>query len=290
MPRVPLLSWRHGQVSARWVLERGSVRASAPVEVIGGFPGSLRSSNRLQKTTLIATDRYLVVGEGSTTGFALPMRDVLAAGLVRPSRQANVGLVVHYQDGPAVGTFALNFLGLARGLSGGRRAEDVLRVLEDRGVRCIKPNRIHGALRLSHSWEDARRYASEPLAWSGLALASVGGWFGAVQHPCRVWLTEESLFWYCSQGDGVNRLVLNDIIDVRDGVADRVLISFRDSAGHRCDLPFDFDCGTPGTEPMQQRLRFLNLLASCGVRVSTASLPIAPWRSGGTLRPADGGR
>jgi hypothetical protein len=272
------------------MLERGSVRASAPVEVIGGFPGSLRSSNRLQKTSLIATDRYLVVGEGSTDGFALPMRDVLAAGLVRPSRQANVGLIVHYQDGSEIGTFALNFLGLARGLSGGRRAEDVLRVLEDRGVRRLKPSQMTGALRLSYSWEDARRYASEPLVWSGLVMASVGGWYGAVQHPCRVWLTEESLFWCCTQGEGINRLALTDIIQVRDGVADRVLISFRDSAGQRCDLPFDFDSGTTGAQPMEQRMRFLNVLASRGVRVRTAPPPLAPWRSGDVQRPADRGR
>jgi hypothetical protein len=30
---------------------------------------------------------------------------------------------------------------------------------------------------------------------------------------------------------------------------------------------------------MQQRMRFLDVLASCGVAVSTAPLPLAPWRS-----------
>jgi hypothetical protein len=279
LPRLPMLLRRRDRVSPRWVMERGPVRASAPVNAIGGFPGSLRSANRLESTSVIVTDRYMVVGEGSTGGFALPMADVLAAELVRPSRQANVGMVVHYRDGSGVGTFALDFLGLARGASGGRRAEEVLRVLKNQGVQRLGPGRVPGALRLTLTWEDARRHDHEPLMWSGLARASVGGWYGAVQHPCRVWITGESLFWCCSEGEGVNRLALTDIVDVRDGVADRVCIAFRDSGGHRCDLPFDFDTCTSGTQPMQQRMRFLDVLASCGVAVSTAPLPLAPWRS-----------
>ena len=286
LPRLPVPTWRHERVSPRWILERGPVRASAPVDVIGGFPGSLRSSNHLQRTSVLVTDRYLVIGEGTHGGFALPVKDVLAAGLFRPSRQVNAGLVVQYQDGAVTGAFALNFRGLARGLSGGRRAEDVLRVLEDRGVRSLTPENTPGSMRLALSWQDARRYADEPLAWSGVAHASFGGWYGSLHGVCRVWLTEEALFWCCSEGTGVNRVAFNAIIEVSDGVADRIRLSIYDSAGCRCDLPFDFDTGTPGLDATRQRMQFLNLLASHGVAVRTAPVPLAPWRIAAIQRSA----
>lgn len=289
MPALPSVGWRRGHVPTRWVLERGSVRAEAPVDVLGGFPGSLGSLNRLQRTEVIATDRYLVIGEGSAGGFALPMADIRAVDLVRPSRQANPGLVIHYQDGPDIGTFAMNFRGLARGLSGRRRAEEVLRVLEDQGIPRMTSSRAPGPQRLSLSWESARRHVAEPLLWSGQARASVGGWYGAVQRSCRVWLTEDSFLWCCSEGNGVNRLPLADIVEVRDGVADRIRVAARDAAGHRYDLAFDFATGTSGVDPMRQRVQLLNALASRGVAISTAPAPLAPWRRGGVVRPTDRG-
>lgn len=286
LPQLPIPAWRRERVSPRWILERGPVRASAPVDVIGGFPGSLRSSNHLQRTSVIATDRFLVIGEGADGGFALPIKDVLAAGLFLPSRQANAGLSVQYQDGPVVGTFALNFRGLARGLSGVRRAEEVLRVLEDRGVRSLSPESVPGSMRLALSWQEARRYANESLVWSGMARASVGGWYGALHRACRVWLTEEALFWCSSESNGVNRVAFNDIIEVSDGVADRVRLSIHDSVGHRCDLPFDFDAGIQEMEASRQRMQFLNVLASHGVAVRTAPVPFAPWRIAALQRSA----
>src|SRR5690606_12336543 len=145
-------------------------------------------------------------------GFALPISDILAAGVVRPSAQVNPGLVVQFQDGAGAGSFALNFRGLPRGLSGVLRPEEMLRVLEAQGVRRLSPERLPGFPRLLLTWEDARTFADESLVWAGMAQAAVGGWFGAMQHRCRVWLTEQSLFWSCPEGDGVNRLPVSHIV------------------------------------------------------------------------------
>lgn len=285
---LPILKARRqrGGLPARWVMERGAVRASAPVDALGGFPGSLTSRNLLASTTVIVTARYLVVGEGTTEGFALRLDDVRSAGVVRPSRQANPGLVVQFEDGRGIGTFALNFRGLARGLSGRHRAEEILRVLEEQGVRRVKPRGYSGFPRLGISWEDAAIHASEPVVWAGRATASVGGWYGSVQRSCRVWMTEGSLFWCCAEGQGVNRLVLSNIVEVRDGVTDRVRISFDDYSGERFDLPFDIHPNASATPGTQQRNRFLNALAACGVPISTATVAKAPWRPGETMRPA----
>lgn len=290
LPSFSMPARRQNEVSARWVMERGPVRTMAPVDVLGGFPGSLESANRFQGTTVLVTSRYLVVGEGTAGGFALPIADVLAAGIVRPSRQTNPGLVIRYQDGSSVGAFALDFRGLARGLSGRHRAEEVLLTLEELGVQRLASSRIPGAPALVLSWSDAQHHDPETLIWAGRAVSSVGGWYGAVQRECRVWLTEESLFWCCSHGNGVNRLPIPDIIDVRDGVADRICLAFRDGAGQRYDLVFDLQGDVSRTSAAQQRMQLLNALASVGVPVGTAPRAMAPWRRGGMMRPTDLGR
>ncbi len=96
---LPGSATRGRRIPAHWVMQRGPVRATAPVDALGGFPGSLRSRNALERTTVIVTSRYLVVGEGTNDGFALRMNDLLSAGMVRPSPRSNPGLVVSFQDG-----------------------------------------------------------------------------------------------------------------------------------------------------------------------------------------------
>lgn len=290
LPDVPMPSFRRERVPTRWILERGPIRASAPVDVLGGFPGALHSTHHFRDTALIVTERYLVIGEGAPDGFAIPIVDVLSAGLIRPSRQANLGLIIHYQDGPDVSSFALNFRGLARGLSGRSRADNVLHQLVKTSV--MRERLMHGwdAPPLAMSWDDARRHAAEALVWSGTAMAAVGGWYGSEQRACRIWLTDESLFWSTRDGDGVNRLPLTGILDVRDGVGDRIRVSTRDRAGHRFDLPFDFACCPAGMNSSHQRHRFLNALASRGVAMRAEPVPLAPWQRGSLMRPSDRNR
>jgi hypothetical protein len=92
------------KVPSRWLIERGPTRASAVVDVIGGFPGSIRSANLLTRTTVVTTDRYLVVGEGTATGFAIRLQDVIGAGLVRSAAQTTPALVIRYRDGDTAGS------------------------------------------------------------------------------------------------------------------------------------------------------------------------------------------
>ena len=283
-------SRRGERLPARWIMQRGPVRASAPVDALGGFPGSLRSRNVLECTTVVVTSRYLVVGEGTGDGFALRMDDLRAAGMIRPSPQANPGLVVSFQDGVATGTFALNFRGLARGLSGRHRAEEVLRVMQEQGVQLLGQHRLSGWPSLALSWEDARIHEAETLLWAGMARACVGGWYGAVQRSCRVWLTRTSLLWCCSDGEGVSRLSLSDLVEARDGVSDRICVSFNHQGDQRYDVLFDFDVVAPGLEGKEQRARFLDALAACGVPVSTATAAMVPWRHRGNVQQGNSWR
>src|SRR5688500_17091019 len=89
IPRLPARPRRSTRVPSRWLIERGETRVDAPVIAFGGFPGSLRSMNRLDDVRVVVSSRYLGVGEGSSHGFALSMRDVLAVSMVQPDPRTN---------------------------------------------------------------------------------------------------------------------------------------------------------------------------------------------------------
>ncbi|HEV2074005.1 MAG TPA: hypothetical protein VGR29_10230, partial [Thermomicrobiales bacterium] len=74
----------------------------------------------------------------------------------------------------------------------------------------------------------------------------------------------------------------SDIAGARDGVSDRIRVSFH-QGDQQYDLLFDFDVPAPGLVGKEQRTRFLNALAACGVPVSTAAAATAPWRHRGEV-------
>lgn len=288
VPQIPALPRRHDHVPARWLIERGTTRVKAPVNVFGGFPGSLRSMNRLDDVPLVVTMRYLVVGEGTPYGFAVPIQDVLSVALVRPNRQSNHGLRIWYRDGDQVASFFLDCRGLSRCISGLTRAEQVLQFLVERGVTPVACKDAARLPSLHMNWDEARRHTSEDLVWAGNGVSAVGGWFGTRHDHCRVWLTEQSLLWAGAHQQGVNRIGLTDIVRARDGAGDRVCIGLIDGLGCRFDLSFDL--AGDHVEMQRQaspRVQFMNALASHGVPVATATPPIAPWRAGSIVRPAD---
>ena len=270
-----------GKVPSRWLIERGSVRAAATVDVHGGFPGSIRTGNRLPRTSAIVSARYLVVGEGTADGFALPLDDILSAGLVRVAGQPVPGLVVRYREEDRLRVFGLEFRGLTRTLAGRWRAEEVLAALAGCGVPVADERRIGGPARLKLTWEEAEAFAGEDLRWSGLSTASVGGWFGARRSCCRVWLTCTSLFWCCRQGSGVNRLPLADISGVQAGPYSTVLVATTDAAGCAYEVPFRFELAVNGQSADMQRAGFLEHLRAAGLAVRPAMPPLAPWRAAG---------
>ncbi len=153
----------------------------------------------------------------------------------------------------------------------------MLRVLQEQGVQQLGHHRLSGGPSLALPWEEARVHETETLLWAGRASACVGGWYGTVQRSCRVWLTRTSLFSCCTEGEGVNWLSLSDIAGARDGVSDRICVSFH-QGDQRYDLLFDFDVPASGLVGKEQRTRFLNALAACGVPVGTATAATVPWR------------
>jgi hypothetical protein len=271
------------RVPSRWKVERGTTRATASVDVIGGFPGSIRSANLLTRLALTTTDRYLVVGEGIGEGFAIRLEDVLGAGIVRSPARSTPGLSIRYQDGDAVRTFGLRFRGISRSISGEFRAERVLRALAAVGVPELDERRIAGPTRIAMTWDEARSRGNEYLLWSGAATAAVGGWFGSRRNTCRVWLTTSSLFWCCREGQGINRLDIADITGVRVGPFDTVLVSTCDGMGHQFDLPFVFDLRTDDQDPEALMAAFIDALRESGVPASQAAPPQAPWLRGGVV-------
>jgi hypothetical protein len=260
-------------VPSRWLIERGPTRATAAVDVVGGFPGAVRAASLLTRTTLIISDHYLVVGEGTPYGFALPLADLLGAGVFRSATQATPGLTIRYREGDTVRTFGMQFRGVSRTLAGAWRAEEALRALAAQGVPVSDERRIAGPSRLSMSWQDARARGDEPVLWSGAATAAVGGWFGGRRNACRVWITDASLFWTCREGRGVNRLCLSEIAGVRVGPTATVLVATSDGLGHQYELPFVFanddDLGA-----------FLDALARVDIAATPAPASLTPWLRG----------
>jgi hypothetical protein len=267
-------------VPSRWRIERGTTRSTASVDVYGGFPGSIRSASLLTRTSLITTDRYLVVGEGTGAGFAIRIEDMIGAGIVRSAAQSTPGLTIRYRDGDRVRTFGLGFRGISRTVSGEFRAETVMRALATVGVPVLDERRITGPVRMAMTWDEARTRGHEPLQWSGTASAAVGGWFGARRSACRVWLTSSSLFWCCREGQGINRLDLACITDVRVGPFDTVLVSTADGLGHQFEVPFRFDLRASDQDPEAVMVAFVDALRASGVPASQAVPPQAPWLRG----------
>lgn len=276
------------RVPARWLIERGATRVEAPVIALGGFPGSLRSMNRLDDVRLVGSSRYLVVGEGTSHGFAIPMRDVLAASMIRPDHRSNHGLVIWYRDGGVTGSFFLAFRGLNRAIAGVRRAGAVMQHLIERGVAPVDPADAGQTPALYLTWEAAEQLGPERIVWRGDGIASVGGWFGSRRETCRLWMTDTSLLWAGASQDGLNRISLRDIVAARDGAGDRISIGIRDSLGHRYDLSFDLAIDHLELQPhANPRVQLMDALARHGVPVSTVPVPLAPWRSGAMIRPMD---
>lgn len=287
-PQMPSRPRAMASVPSRWLIERGETRLQSPVVALGGFPGSLRSMNRLHDASLICSARYLVVGEGTATGFAIPMRDVLSVSMVRPDRRSNHGLLISYRDGDATGSFFLQFRGISRGLSGLRRAEQAMQFLVERGVAPVDAGDAFSTPALYLSWDDAPSLAAEHILWSGNGVAPVGGWFGAIQDASRIWLTDRHLLWAGASGSGLNRIALSDIVEARDGTGDRISVGIRDAMGARYDLTFDLALHhLELARHANPRVQFMDALARRGVPVATASTPLAPWRAGSVVRPMD---
>lgn len=270
--------------SRAWASRRGEDLVRAQVDIVGGFPGSLRWQQKLANTTLHLTDSWLIIGEGSNSGFTLPIERITGTstqsfgGLQPPS------LAVWYQDGDMRGSFLISFRGTARNRAGMFRAEWLQAHLTNLGVDGIDEEDARFVPSIHCPWDCVADIADDELLFTGTAIASAAGPFGAVLDTSDVWITERSLIWCPQHGEGLNCLPLDAIIECRNGFGDRLSIGIEDACGGRYDLYFDF---TSKHDRSQPAARVKELLAAAGIPTSTAVIPIAPWRSGGTRRPSD---
>lgn len=277
-------SRRVAPISRSWASDRGNEILRAQVDVSGGFPGNLRWQQQLPNTSLHLTNTWLIFGEGTNYGFALPLTLLKGVTVQRFGGLQPPGLVVWYQDGDMQGSFLISFRGTARNRAGVLRAEWIQGHLLNLGVP--KANEISARFvpSIYCAWEDIADLADDDVLFAGRAVASAAGPFGAILDSSEVWITERSLIWCPEHGQGLNCLSLDSIIDCRNGFGDRLSIGIEDAQGGRYDLYFDFtsrkDRSNPGAQVQE-------LLAAAGVPVGTAVSPIAPWRSGGTRRPSD---
>lgn len=277
-------SRQRSMIPRSWAAQRGVEITRAQVAVAGGFPGSLRWQHHLPKTSLHLTESWLIIGEGSSAGFTLPLDRIAGVTVKDFGGLQPPGLIVWYQDGELNGSFLLKFLGTARNRAGVLRAEWLYTHLMELGVpegddesACFVPP-IH------YSWDDISHLANDEILFSGRAIASSAGPFGALLDSSDVWITERSLLWCPEHGTGLNCLPLDLIIDCRNGFGDRLSIGIEDSCGGRYDLYFDFTSREGRSNPAG---KVKQVLAAAGIPTGTAVVPIAPWRSGGTRRPSD---
>lgn len=280
---VPTSRKPKARISRAWASQRGVDIARASVDVSGGFPGCLRWQHKLQSTSLAITDQWLIVGEGTNFGFALPIERITGVsvqpfvGLLPPQ------LVIWFQDADTHGSFHISFRGTARNRAGEFRAEYMHSRLLDLGVQDVDPESASFTPNIHCSWHDATSLADEEVLLRSNAIASSAGPFASSLDSAVVWITEHSLIWSADHGEGLNCIPLDTIVDCRYGYGDRLTIGIEDTRGGRYDLYFDFST-TDRKQPVAAVIQVLN---GAGIPVDQAAMPIAPWRRGGTRRPTD---
>lgn len=278
------VSSRHAKITRAWETDRGRDILIAQVDVAGGFPGGLRWQNLLTCTSLHLTDRHLIVGEGTSAGFALPLARISGSAIQHTSGLKPPCLTIWFQDGEMIGSFCIRFRGTARGRSGLLRADVWQQYLADVGIPKISTETARFSPNLHLDWDEVHDFVDDEIIFSGPVTASVGGWFASALDSAEIWITEHSIIWCARHGEGINRIALDRIIDSRNGFGDRLAIGIEDACGGRYDLFFDFadkqDRENPGARVHQ-------ILAALGVPVRTSAPVIAPWRRGGTRRPTD---
>ena len=275
---------REAKITRAWEANRGRDRLIAQVDIAGGFPGGLRWQNMLTSTTLHLTDRHLIVGEGTKTGFALPLAIIAGSAIQHTTGLKPPCLTVWFQDADQIGSFSIGFRGTARGRSGLLRAEVWQQHLADVGIPAVETAQARFSANLHLDWDEIHDIVDDEIVFSGNGTASVGGWFASELDDANLWITEHAIIWCGKHGDGVNRLPIDSIINTRSGYGDRLAIGIEDACGGRYDLYFDFgdkqDRENPGARVHQ-------ILASMGVPMGNPTAVIAPWRRGGTRRPTD---
>lgn len=288
LPRLGLVGSVDAEavVVRNWASVRGTVVWEGAADLIGGFPGFAACGGRLGGTRVRLTDRYLLVDEGRANGFGLPLAWLADAALVvaapadRAASKGDAAIHLRYEDGLAMRRFVLRPRQGPRDAPDSRRGEQVMAALAAVGVAQRAEASTEPSLTVD--WAAAAAFERENVVWSGRASAPVGG--GLERDGCDVWLTTRSLIWGTGGGDGVDRLPLDEVLDVlsaRDSgrvSPPAVFVGTADGSGGRRELPFVFDLLSPGERNRRERGAFLVGLRARGVPAARAGFLPQPWR------------
>ncbi len=268
-----------------WAAERGATHWEGTGDVLGGFPGSAARGGRLNGAEVRITDRYVLIDEGRSHGFGVPLRWLVGAHAAAPAVGGEPLLRLAYGEGTITRTFDIHFRAPRLVRRGAGRAERALAALHAAGftsARVERPAVLPAATpTFTVPWDETRRFEQENVIWSGRATAPlvIRGEDAAVD----VWLTTRSLIWGTAVGEGVNRLPLALVRDVvpaqledRDGTP-ALFVAFGQEPGERYDLPFRFDRHPSADRNLRERGAFLVGLRSRGIPLGVAPSVLQPW-------------
>ncbi|MGI8486073.1 MAG: hypothetical protein ACR2OU_17675, partial [Thermomicrobiales bacterium] len=270
-------------VRGRWKDRRGCTFFRSFAAVVGSFPGAISRGHRIGRSRLTITERYLVCNEGRKQGFAIDVDDILDVAIVPAPSGVMSALRIRYLDAGnkhLVRSFAFYLRGATVSLYGVRRVRALARLFADAGIPVVDDATVHSPHRLALTWDAARRHSPELMVWSGKASAPVGGWMARDRKACRVWLTGKSLFWCDPSGTGVNRIPLEDIVDISaDPGADvpALVVALIDATDTRQELLFGFDGARDQETNRWECQTLINAFASRDVTIIEPGVPAVPW-------------
>lgn len=271
----------------RWKSNRGHDVFRSSVELEGAFPGAIGCGHRVQRARLTVTERYLICDEGRRGGFAIDVDDVVDIAIVPAPSRVMSALRIRYRESERedlVRSFVFCIRGLTNFLYGVRRVRSLARLFAIAGIPVTETPIERPPRRLALSWDAARLHSAELMVWSGEANAPVGGWMNRDRVSCRVWLTGQSLFWCDPGGEGVNRIPIEDILDVSaqpdalPPAAPAIVVSLLDGAGDRQELLFSFDAGRNLEANRRECQTLVNAFDSRDVAVVDPTTPLKPWK------------
>jgi hypothetical protein len=254
-----------------------------PVECVGAFPDALAHGHHIRRGTLTINAESLAIDSGRGPHFSLSYDEIVAISLVPSSRRSIPAMHVRYREDSEYAQergFTVAPRGPRTRIDGRHRLESTASLLASTDIPLTRDARGTHPRSLALSWPDARGHASELMVWSGMATAPVGGWMARDRGVCKVWVTDRSFFWCDPAGTGVNRLPVDDILDITIDVEQRipaVAIALADAAGDRQELLFSFERDRYGDDNRHECQTLIHALSSRDIPVRSYNGTRLDW-------------
>jgi hypothetical protein len=282
----------HDRAAEGWSSLRGDVLAREEVELVGGFPGSAVHANRFRRARLSISERWLIVNDGRADGFAVAFDRIESMTIVPGSARSRYAIQIRYRDGLDHRSFFVKFADAVWPFRAGDDALRIATLLTELGIEVNPVDPEQNRKRLAMTHEDLRTAALETMVWSGKVTGPVGGWMGQKRAVCQAWLTSNSFVWRKDDGNGINRVFLDDLTGVSTGTwVDQgpypvALLSILDEIGDRHELPFVFDTARLPDENRRDCAAMIGGLRMRDVAVTSQHHPLQPWNGIGSLLAA----